>query len=90
MTRLLLLGILLLLATWAFWRMMDGVIEVLGGGKPAARRAARRQQAQPVKLARDPVCGTWVSPRDARSLKTGSAVQYFCSEECRQQFEARS
>jgi YHS domain-containing protein len=88
-TRLLLLGILLLLAVWAFWRLVDGIIEALGG-QPARRRARARGQAAPVKLARDPVCGTWVSPREARSLKTGSAVKYFCSEECLRQFEARS
>jgi YHS domain-containing protein len=88
-TRVLLLGILLLLAVWAFWRMVDGVIEALGG-QTSKRRAPSRGQGAPVKLARDPVCGTWVSPRDARSLKTGSAVTYFCSDECRQQFEARS
>ena len=89
MIRVLLLGILLLLAVWAFWRMVDGVIEALGG-QPSKRRATARRQASPVKLARDPVCGTWVSPRDARSLKTGSAVQYFCSDECRRRFGARS
>jgi len=90
-TRLLLLGILLLLIVWAFWRTVDGVIEALGG-QPAGRRARARArgQATPVKLARDPVCGTWVSPRDARSLKNGSAVAYFCSEECLRRFEARS
>lgn len=89
MTRLLLLGILLLLAVWAFWRMVDGVIEAMGG-QPAGRRGRARRQDAPVKLARDPVCGTWVSPRDAKSLKAGSNVKYFCSEECLRQFEARS
>ena len=31
MTRVLLLAVLLLLVAWAFWRLVDGVIETFGG-----------------------------------------------------------
>lgn len=87
MIRALLLAVLLLLIAWGFWRLVDGVIEVLGG---TTRQRAKRQAGAAVKLVRDPVCGTWVSPRTARSLKTGSATQYFCSDDCRVKFERRS
>lgn len=88
MTRVLLLAVLLLLLAWGFWRMVDGVIEALGG--TTKQRAKRQGGSAAVKLVRDPVCGTWVSPRTARSLKTGSATQYFCSDDCRVKFEART
>jgi YHS domain-containing protein len=84
-TRIVLLAILLLAVGWAFWRIMDGVIEAFGG-RPG--RTVRGKAA--VKLVRDPVCGTWVSPGNARSLQRGSAMHYFCSDECRLKFEKRS
>jgi YHS domain-containing protein len=86
-TRVALLAILLLAVAWAFWRLMDGVIEALGG-RPG--RARVRAKAPPVKLVRDPECGTWVSPTNARSLQRGSGTYYFCSDECRLKFEKRS
>jgi YHS domain-containing protein len=86
-TRVVLLAILLLAIGWAFWRLMDGVIAALGG-RPGGTRA--RAKAPAVKLVRDPVCGTWVSPGNARSLQRGSATHYFCSDECRLKFEKRA
>lgn len=88
MIRAVLLAVLLLLLAWGFWRLVDGVIEVLGG--TTRTRAKQRREATPVKLVRDPVCGTWVSPSTARALKAGSATQYFCSDECRVRFQNQS
>jgi YHS domain-containing protein len=85
-TRVVLLGILLLLVAWAFWRLVDGVIEILGG----TEKTRRKRSVPAVKLVRDPVCGTWVSPNDARFVTIGSATHYFCSEECRGKFQKRS
>jgi YHS domain-containing protein len=87
-TRVALLALLLLVAAWAFWRFMDGVIETFGG--TTASRARRRPKNPPVKLVRDPVCGTWVSPVDARFLQVGSATHYFCSDACRTAFQKRA
>ena len=67
------------MVAWAFWRLVDGVIEALGG-LPRARPKA------PVKLVRDPVCGTWVTPHQSLGLRAGSTTHYFCSQECRDQF----
>jgi YHS domain-containing protein len=83
-TRFALLAVLLLVAAWAFWRLTDGVIEALGG--TSRRRVRGREKTSPVRLVRDPVCGTWVSPRDARSTHVGASTHYFCSEDCRQKF----
>ena len=66
MTRVLLLAVLLLTVAWAFWRLVDGVIETFGGTE---REHNESDVADPaVKLSRDPVCGTWVSPNNARVL----------------------
>jgi YHS domain-containing protein len=81
--RFLLVSILITLVARAFWRLMDGVIEAAGGRPGRARPPARA-----VKLARDPVCGTFIAPARAVALEArgGGAVQYFCSEHCRDEF----
>jgi YHS domain-containing protein len=84
-TRLVLLSILLLALAWAFWRLVDGVIETFGG----TTEQRRRRRVPGVKLVRDPVCGTWVSPTNSRFLQVGTATHYFCSEECRAKFQKR-
>jgi len=88
MTRFVLLAILLLMAAWAFWRLVDGVIDAFGG--TTKRRVRTREGAPPMKLVRDPVCGTWVSPSNARSAQIGSATHYFCSDECRGKFQKQA
>lgn len=80
MIRAVLLGVLVLLIARAFWRLVDGIIEAAGG------RPARRQGPTPVKLVRDPVCGTHVAPAGAPTLEAGGARHYFCSTECRDRF----
>jgi YHS domain-containing protein len=85
-TRVLLLAVLLLALAWAFWRLVDGVIETFGGTERTQRK---RRGGSAVKLARDPVCGTWVSPNNARFLQSGSTTHYFCSDECRRKFQSR-
>ena len=78
MTRLLLVAVLLLLIAWAFWKVVDGIIEALGG-LPSRGKS-------PMKLVRDPVCGTWVSPRESLGLRAGNTTHYFCSDACRAKF----
>jgi YHS domain-containing protein len=75
-----LLAIVLLLIARAFWRLMDGIIEAAGGTRKG------RPPSPSVKLVRDPVCGTFVTPRDSLSLAARGATHYFCSAECREQF----
>jgi len=77
-TRLLLVAVLLLLIAWAFWKVVDGIIETFGG-LPSRNKS-------PMKLVRDPVCGTWVSPRESLGLRAGDTTHYFCSDKCRAKF----
>ena len=83
MTRLLLLAVLLLLVAWAFWKVVDGVIEAFGG-------LPNRRSKSAVKLVRDPICGTWVSPRESLGLRAGETTHYFCSDACRAKFAKSS
>ena len=84
MIRVILLGILIVLLARAFWRLVDGVLEAAGG-------TTRRRAGNPaVKLVRDPVCGTYVAPRNALSLTARGSTHYFCSEECRSKYRTAS
>jgi YHS domain-containing protein len=80
--RWILLAILILLVARAFWRVMDGILEAAGG------TSRSRPRTPGVKLVRDPVCGTYVAPANARSLTTKGVTYYFCSDQCRTQFRA--
>ena len=82
MLRIILLGILLLIVARLFWRVVDGIIE-------GATGQPRRQVRAGVKLRRDPVCGTYVTPGSSLSLTAGGTTQYFCSEKCRNEYLAR-
>ena len=71
-------AIVLLLAIRAVWKMLGGIFTVTTG----ARRTTATGEPRSVKLVRDPVCGTYVSPDSAIS----SGKNYFCSEKCRDEY----
>ena len=81
MTRVLLIFALRFVLAWGFWRVVDGVIEAFGG------TTKRRGRAAPMKLVRDPVCGTFVAPGDSFAFRTAGETHYFCSVECRERFK---
>ena len=74
--------IVLLLVIRAVWRVVGGTIAVQAG----ARRTTASGEPRPVKLLRDPVCGTYVSPDTAIS----DGGEYFCSEKCRDEYRSRT
>ena len=82
MTRVILLTILLIVVGRLFWRLMDAVLAGARGDAGSGRRGGA-----PVKLVREPVCGTYVPPRAALSVIAGGSTHYFCSEECRAKFK---
>jgi YHS domain-containing protein len=82
MLRLVLLLVLLIIVARIFWRLVDGVIEGVSGRPP-------RQVKRGVKLERDPVCGTFVTPGSALSLTARGSTRYFCSEKCRNEYVSR-
>jgi YHS domain-containing protein len=63
---------------------------LIGGTADGARSGPRRRTAEPpVKMARDPVCGTFVVPGKALSATSGGTTEWFCSETCRDAFARR-
>jgi YHS domain-containing protein len=54
------------------------VVGVTGGPRPSSPA---------VKLVRDPVCGTHVTPRANLSITAKGTTYYFCSEQCRDKFQ---
>lgn len=75
--------LLILAVIRAVWRLAKGVLE--GAGYRRVDGPARVG----VRLERDPVCGTYVSPTKAPVLRIGGQTLYFCSDKCRQQWERR-
>jgi uncharacterized protein len=67
----------------AVWRLVLGILEGAG-----YRRDDRPGQPS-VKLVRDPICGTFVSPSRAPALRIGGETWYFCSDKCRREWERR-
>lgn len=90
LVRILLLFILAMLVARAFWRLVAGII--VGASLPPS--TPRRRPGVPergVQMVRDPVCGTFLLPSKAlTATERGGTVRYFCSEACRQRFEARA
>jgi YHS domain-containing protein len=74
--------IVLLLVIRAAWRMVGSLIKVSAG----TRRTDASGEPRAVKLVRDPVCGTYVSPDSALS----DGKQYFCSEKCRDEYRSHA
>ena len=74
--------IVILLVIRAAWRVIGSMVRVSAG----ARRTTASGEPRPVKLVRDPVCGTYVSPDTAIS----AGKEYFCSEKCRQEYQSRA
>jgi YHS domain-containing protein len=75
--------LLILAVVHAVWRLIVGIMEGAG-----YRQVEGPTKAE-MKLVRDPMCGTYVSPARAPALRIGGQTMYFCSEKCRRQFEKR-
>jgi YHS domain-containing protein len=80
MARMILWGILILLAVRALSRLLRGVLEGAG-----YRQEMSGQKGMP--LVRDPVCGVFVVPDQAVTIGTGTATKYFCSEKCKREWK---
>lgn len=83
--RVILLFVMALLALRAVSRFFGGLSDAARGDAPRARTAET-----PVKMVKDPVCGTFVVPGKALSAAANGATVWFCSEQCRDTFTRRS
>lgn len=84
--RVFLIVLLVLFAVRAFGRLFSGVAQ----GARGPRRPVAGPASPPVKMIKDPVCGTFVVPGKALSLTDGAATHWFCSERCRSQYASRA
>jgi len=78
----------------AVWKLLQGVmIGLSGDGAPRRSSASRGPSGPPdkgVQMARDPICGTYVVPESALSIRDGRQPVYFCSEACRDKYRAKT
>lgn len=85
MWRAVLLFLLFVFLARAVWRLARGVIQGASTG------GASGSATPSVKMARDPICGTFVVPGKALSLVAAQGETiYFCSEKCRSEFGTSS
>jgi YHS domain-containing protein len=78
------LQLLLIVATIrALWRLFKGVLE--GAGYQRVDMSSKPT----VKLQRDPVCGSFVSPATAAALQSSGKTFYFCSDKCLREWQRR-
>ena len=87
MLRLALLLILFVFIARAFWRLVDGVIEGVGGQR---RTPVRPNRQGGVQMVRDPVCGTFILPDRAVTITDSRQRMFFCSTTCRDKYRART
>jgi YHS domain-containing protein len=75
--------LLILAVIRALWRLFKGVLDGAG------YRRVDNPSKPTVKLQRDPVCGSFVSPVTAPTLHASGKTMYFCSEKCLREWKTR-
>src|SRR5215467_7096423 len=74
----------------AVWKLLQGVMIGLSGDEAPRRSSSSRPPAHGVQMARDPICGTYVVPEHALSIRDGRQPVYFCSAACRDKYRAKT
>jgi YHS domain-containing protein len=83
--RLLLFLLLIVVVLQALARIAGGFMDGLRG-RPSGRRS--RVPAKGAAMVRDPICGTFVVQSRALTAVRGRNTAWFCSEDCRRQWQA--
>src|SRR5437016_14005000 len=75
-------------------RLLGNAVERLWGGartrggfRPANSPANSPRPKVGGRMARDPVCGTFVSTELSHPLERGGETLHFCSRDCRERYE---
>jgi YHS domain-containing protein len=84
--RVVLFIILFVIIARAFWRIVDNVVQAASGQPPRGSAPT----APSATMVRDPVCGTFVLPERSLSIADRRGRAYFCSENCRDKYRAKS
>ncbi len=83
--RVVLYVIVVLLLARAIRGFLGGLSLGLSGRQQPSRRIEHG-----VRMARDPICGTFVIPGSALAVRDGEGLHHFCSARCRDAFVARA
>jgi YHS domain-containing protein len=76
---------------WILSRVFRGIFGSPGGRMHSSRSGAvggADQRAVHGKMARDPVCGMFVSTEVSHQLTRGNETLHFCSRECLERYQA--
>jgi hypothetical protein len=84
LTRVILYLVVVLLAARALRQFLGHVAEGMRSDGSPSRRID-----QGVRMARDPICGTFVIPASALAVRDADGLHHFCSAKCRDAFMAR-
>ena len=77
----------------AIWKLLQGVMIGMSDDGSRRRSPGRTPSGPPVhgvQMARDPICGTYVVPERAVSIRDGRQIVYFCSDACRDKYRAKT
>jgi YHS domain-containing protein len=85
--RALLLFLLVAFVMRAVWRLLEGVVQGAIGPQGTPPKGPTRGAPRAVKMAQDPVCGTYVVPEKAVALTRGGQQIFFCSDACRSKYD---
>jgi YHS domain-containing protein len=85
--RLLLFLLLIVVVLQAGARLVRGFFAGLNG-PPPRRRGRGGVPARGAAMVRDPVCGTFVVQSRALTAARGGQTAWFCSDQCRRQWQA--
>jgi len=66
--------------------MVSRVIRLVGSARGERRVDAPQRGSDAREMVKDPVCGVYISARDAVSLNRRGGTLYFCSDECRRRY----
>jgi YHS domain-containing protein len=87
LTRFLVYLLLVLLVVRALRGFFAGMAQGMRGQAAPSRRPFQRPG---VRMARDPVCGTFVIPGSSLAVRDADGLHHFCSDKCRDAFVARA
>jgi YHS domain-containing protein len=88
LTRFLVYLLLLLLLVRALRGFFAGLSQGMRGQAAPPRRGVQKERG--VRMARDPICGTFVIPANALAVRDANGLHHFCSDKCRDAFVARA
>jgi uncharacterized protein len=78
--------IIFALLCYVGFKMVSRVIRLVGSARGERRVDAPQRGSDAREMVKDPVCGVYISARDAVSLNRRGGTLYFCSDECRRRY----